>query len=189
MQGKPIETAPRDGTIIIASIARYYGVPDTGHYRFERVSWRNDGTPYSSHCDWHPIGQDNSTYGEGCFIAWWPDGTPEAELERRPRTNWKWRPSNGTEGEIFQEQFCENCVHDRAYREDKTRGVPCKVLTMIMACDIGDPEYPEEFSEKDGDRRCTKFQRVIEEKLVFDDEGGLVDTGARCEHTPDMFGE
>ena len=62
-----------------------------------------------------------------------------------------YRPSNGTEGDIFQAHWCENCR-----RESEAH--PCKILTSTMAFNIGDPEYPKEWIYSDsGEPTCTAF--------------------------------
>jgi hypothetical protein len=51
-----------------------------------------------------------------------------------------YRPSNGTEGEMFQEHYCAKCIHD-----DYERGKICHILARTMPYNIGDPEYPTEW--------------------------------------------
>lgn len=67
-----------------------------------------------------------------------------------------YRPSNGTEGEIFQSQFCERCEKDRYESR------PCLILGRIMALNINEPGYPKEWVrdvgvEWPGNPRCTAF--------------------------------
>lgn len=69
-----------------------------------------------------------------------------------------YRPSNGTEGMIFEEKFCNRCKlqADDTLAED--RGY-CEILTNSMLYEIGDPEYPKEWVYNDeGWGRCTAFQ-------------------------------
>jgi len=62
-----------------------------------------------------------------------------------------YRPSNGTEGEIFMEKWCERCMLD-------TEDNPCEILTSTLAFEIDDPEYPKEWRyDFDGRPMCTKF--------------------------------
>jgi len=66
-----------------------------------------------------------------------------------------YRPSNGSEGEWFQSEFCEKCERDRY--ESK----PCRILGRTMAFDIDDKQYPREWvrdaGEWPGNPRCTAF--------------------------------
>lgn len=66
-----------------------------------------------------------------------------------------YRPSNGTEGEMFQAAFCENCERDRY--ESK----PCRILSRSMAYNLGDKNYPKEWVQDatgwPGNSRCTAF--------------------------------
>jgi hypothetical protein len=64
--------------------------------------------------------------------------TPDDPPAPRP-----YRPSNGTEGMIFMDCWCDRCERDRAFRED--RGDSCPIAAAAMAYDIGDPGYPEEW--------------------------------------------
>lgn len=151
--GKPISEAPRDGTIIIISVMNYCGVPETGHHSFQRV------IPSSLSKNWCPVGEPNYHVGESCILGWWPDGSPEDEMEKRERTNWKYVPSNGTEGEIVYENWCANCKKDAAFREDQNKP-GCDILSRTMAFGIGDPQYPEEWTYKDGGPKCTALDPI-----------------------------
>jgi hypothetical protein len=68
-----------------------------------------------------------------------------------------YRPSNGTEGEIFMSAWCAKCVRDRARREgDPFEG--CDIITMTMAFDIDHPSYPEAWvQDDDGTPSCLEF--------------------------------
>ena len=63
-----------------------------------------------------------------------------------------YRPSNGTEGEIFQEHFCYRCTKD-------SEASPCDILGRSFWNDLGDPDYPTEWIENDdgSNPRCTAF--------------------------------
>lgn len=66
-----------------------------------------------------------------------------------------YRPSNGSEGEWFQHQWCNRCEKDR--REDR----PCKILSRSMAYDIDEPGYPREWVyAENGHPMCTKFEPI-----------------------------
>lgn len=69
-----------------------------------------------------------------------------------------YRPSNGTEGEIFQEDFCAKCPRDAKFREDPEKHEGCEILARTMAYNVTDPEYPKEwiYDEK-GEPTCTAF--------------------------------
>jgi len=68
----------------------------------------------------------------------------------------KYQPSSGTEGDMFIETFCDRCEHDREYRE--TESNPCEILNNTLVFDVGDEQYPEEWTyDKGGHPICTKF--------------------------------
>lgn len=76
----------------------------------------------------------------------------------------KWipyRPSNGTEGGIFEEQFCDQCVKDR--EQD------CPIHTAVMVYDELDAKYPKEWvipentTSWPGEAKCTAFQPYAKE--------------------------
>lgn len=73
-----------------------------------------------------------------------------------------YRPSNGTEGEMFMEQWCSRCARDVAYRNNKPE-YGCRILAATFVFDIDDPEYPKEWirqatdDEWPGTARCTAF--------------------------------
>ena len=70
-----------------------------------------------------------------------------------------YRPSNGTEGEIFRQKWCDRCEKDRY--ESK----PCDILTRTMGYDAGDPKYPKEWTVTPGtgwpgDASCSAFVEI-----------------------------
>lgn len=68
-----------------------------------------------------------------------------------------YRPSNGTEGELFYENWCADCRRDAAYRRDE--GDSCDIVACAMAFNIGDPDYPKEWViGADGQPKCTAFE-------------------------------
>lgn len=86
-----------------------------------------------------------------------------------------YRPSNGTEGEIFMGAWCANCAHDS---DDTEFG--CMVQLRALAYSITDPEYPCEWQyNANGNPQCTAFTRA-----GSDGEGAT----PRCDQTPDLFG-
>ena len=60
----------------------------------------------------------------------------------------KYRPGNGSEGDVFLDQFCHRCVK---YDD-------CEILLMSMCFDVDEPEYPEEWQETDTGPTCTAFE-------------------------------
>ncbi len=71
-----------------------------------------------------------------------------------------YRPSNGTEGMIFQEKFCDNCIHDKEWREkDKN---PCQILSNTLMYERRDAEYPKEWvHDRAGKGTCTAFEKEV----------------------------
>lgn len=65
----------------------------------------------------------------------------------------KYRPSNGTEGLMFQEEYCERCVHDNIENRKF-----CDIIAKTMAYEVDNPRYPAEWIIENGEPRCTKFQ-------------------------------
>jgi hypothetical protein len=76
-----------------------------------------------------------------------------------------YRPSNGTEGEIFMEQWCERCQHDDQEFEEY-----CPIVADTMAFDIGDKDYPKEWIYKPGTDIpiCTNFKLETRPKVRID---------------------
>ena len=63
----------------------------------------------------------------------------------------KWRPSNGTEGELFQAAHCADCIR---WTEDDG----CPIAAATFAIDVGHEDYPHEWQiGKDGQPTCTAF--------------------------------
>jgi hypothetical protein len=164
---------------------RIAGVPETGHHSFVRISYRD----LHGSMSWYTIDSTERiahSFGAMAILAWWPDGTPEDQMEKAPRTNWKWQPSNGDAGASFIDHFCGRCIHDRAHQLDDTKP-GCPIVANGFAFRISDPEYPEEWTDRDGDPRCTKFTPYIEGDLTFDEDGNAMLPTPRCTDTPDLF--
>lgn len=68
-----------------------------------------------------------------------------------------YRPSNGTEGADFMNQWCCRCERDREYQQDETQGEPCEILGRTFSFNVEDAEYPREWCYKDGKPTCTDF--------------------------------
>lgn len=54
-----------------------------------------------------------------------------------------YRPSNGTEGMIFQELYCDNCKHDRYTEEHPENG--CQILRATLLYRREDSRYPQDW--------------------------------------------
>ena len=65
-----------------------------------------------------------------------------------------YRPSNGTEGEMFMQMHCRYCRHNG----------PCIIQSLSMAYDLGDEGYPVELVfNVNGRPTCTGFEVHFEE--------------------------
>lgn len=67
-----------------------------------------------------------------------------------PSESRPYRPSNGTEGEMFRAHFCEKCVKD-------TPSVPCGILSLTLWLQIDEKGYPKQWIEDEDGPRCTAF--------------------------------
>lgn len=74
--------------------------------------------------------------------------------------NAPYRPSNGTEGMIFQKTYCERCA--------KYRCGKCAILERTMFYNLGDPNYPTQW-QYDERRRpfCAAFLEKSEQKKML----------------------
>lgn len=71
-----------------------------------------------------------------------------------------YRPSNGTEGMMFHEQFCLRCVHEEYLRTGEDDAKKCELLNNSMLFDPGDEAYPKEWTHDERGRpTCTAFER------------------------------
>ena len=85
-------------------------------------------------------------YGPTFKIA---DGTP-------------YRPSNGTEGELFMSECCYRCKRDQAYQESGGEAEGCPIIAASMAYKPSDPQYPKEWVWQGGEAICTAFDDITE---------------------------
>ncbi len=87
-----------------------------------------------------------------------------------------YRPSNGTEGECFYENWCLHCSRDAAFRDDPDSGDGCPIVASTYVFEINDPLYPKEWIEDDdgSNPRCTAFTTNPT-------------CPVRCDKTQDMF--
>lgn len=84
-----------------------------------------------------------------------------------------YRPSNGTEGEIFIGRWCGRCEKERAYREGRydDPDLACDIQTWTMALAISDPNYPREWQyDAGGNPCCTAFRLAGDTALSPIDE-------------------
>lgn len=66
-----------------------------------------------------------------------------------------YRPSNGTEGMIFESKYCDSCIHNR-HEEDRE----CQIIFLSMMFGVLDPNYPEELVYNDQNiPTCTKYSK------------------------------
>lgn len=66
-----------------------------------------------------------------------------------------YRPSNGTEGDIFMSRWCSRCTKD-------SEASPCSIIGWTMAVDIGDPNYPKQWVTDEKGPRCTAFTDKVQ---------------------------
>jgi len=69
-----------------------------------------------------------------------------------------YRPGSGTEGEIFMDQFCDQCKHDQDFHN------PCQIILRTMIFDLNDPEYPKQWILSKTGPKCTSFEQKQETK-------------------------
>ncbi|MEN9628610.1 MAG: hypothetical protein RJA10_1837 [Pseudomonadota bacterium] len=101
--------------------------------------------------------------------------TPEMAADMALAAGAEWKPSNGTEGEIFWSEWCSRCERDRVMNGS------------VWEIDAGDDDYcpilnasfrgeaAEWVIGTDGQPTCKGFV-PIGQPLHY-----------RCEHTPDLF--
>lgn len=84
-----------------------------------------------------------------------------------------YRPSNGTEGELFHEQFCYRCRYDQD--EDE----PCEINGRALCYRTDEVGFPTEWVyDQNGRPRCTAFHDVLSTEP---------ETPSRCPQTMDLF--
>ena len=78
-------------------------------------------------------------------------------MENKPR---KYRPSNGSEGVSFCEDFCDQCKFCGWTLDGEPKEPNCDILIRSLTFGIDEPEYPEELTYTDGKGpNCSKFQK------------------------------
>ncbi|TXN80621.1 hypothetical protein [Methylobacterium sp. WL8] len=89
------------------------------------------------------------------------------------RTGEPYRPSNGTEGDVFENVWCSGCR-----RQTLPDGNGCLIQLRAWACDLGDENYPPEWIYgADGQPCCTAFSDKHAPRPVY-----------HCKATGDLFG-
>lgn len=97
----------------------------------------------------------------------------------------KFRPSNGTEGELFIAAWCHNCKKDSFANESCDSEhchdqETCQIIGDTMLFDVEDEGYPSEWTYgTDGQPRCTAFISIDSDET----------TTPRCNFTADMFAD
>ena len=70
-----------------------------------------------------------------------------------------YRPSNGSEGEMFSDRYCDDCKRDAGFQETQDEALGCPIIAASMAFDVGDEGYPKEWIYgDDGQPTCTVFE-------------------------------
>ena len=73
-----------------------------------------------------------------------------------------YRPSNGTEGDIFTSNWCAICTKDLAANGTKiidncSDDELCDILGVSYIFDINEESYPAEWVEDENGARCTVY--------------------------------
>lgn len=74
----------------------------------------------------------------------------------------KYRPSNSTEGDSFMAKFCDQCANHRGSGSDDH----CDILWRTMIESENSPDYPSEWTYRNGQPACTAFAPKTEEAMV-----------------------
>lgn len=81
----------------------------------------------------------------------------DAERFFKAKAGKPYRPSNGSEGEIFYHAWCAECAHDDIYRRTQENGCPIWADALAYASD--DPNYPKQLVwDTDGQPVCKGFE-------------------------------
>lgn len=74
----------------------------------------------------------------------------------------KYQPSNGTEGEIFMDKFCNRCKREKFTHTLNDDDAKCPILTQTMVVSVQDEQYPTEWIYDEHDNpTCTAFSLHI----------------------------
>lgn len=79
----------------------------------------------------------------------WIKGTPGSP----------YRPSNGTEGTSFEDEFCARCWRDEAFRRADGAEDGCEIIVNAQVHHVGEPGFPQEWThDAEGRPTCTAFE-------------------------------
>lgn len=91
------------------------------------------------------------------------------------RAGEKYRPSTGTEGQLFLDAFCRRCQRDGHGDDDDA--ARCEIIGLTMLHDPDEAEYPTAWQYgRDGQPCCTQFVPA-----------GEPITDPRCTQTLELF--
>jgi hypothetical protein len=84
-----------------------------------------------------------------------------------------YRPSNGTEGMIFEDNYCSQCIHEKWMHTQKDGDKQCDIYNRVQLFDFTDKEYPKEWIYDQNEKpTCTAFVKFDWGK---DDDGDWID--------------
>lgn len=84
-----------------------------------------------------------------------------------------YRPSNGTEGDMFEGQFCNRCHRDQDEND------PCEIRLLTHGLRTDEAGYPTEWIyDRNGRPTCTAFNDVLDAEQ---------EPSSRCPNTGDLF--
>lgn len=72
----------------------------------------------------------------------------------------RYKPSNGTEGVMFDDAWCAKCQRDAAYRKTG-KGSGCFIIVRAMI----DEDPPSEWIIDEDGVKCTAFQKIKPREL------------------------
>ena len=72
----------------------------------------------------------------------------------KARVGQKYRPSNGTEGDLFIELWCEQCAHNLSDG--------CSIITDSLCYDVTHPNYPNALQYAPNGQPCCKAYTSLE---------------------------
>ena len=89
----------------------------------------------------------------------------------------KYRPSNGTEGMMFMERWCQRCTCEAMQLEGE--GDSCPILADTMVYAVDEPGYPEQWQVgDDGQPLCTEFRpELTPEKRAAEEHAAREEAG------------
>jgi hypothetical protein len=71
----------------------------------------------------------------------------------------KYQPSNGTEGMMFCEAFCEKCKHELFMHTQNHGDKMCQIFSDSLIYDIKEAKYPSELTyDMAGNPTCTNHE-------------------------------